>query len=137
MNKAYIKYNIKCFFNYYCLEERIIKVNADCIILNQMIDEVNSLMDFRKTSKSTDNKKKRFKLTSLISLENGKSDEENIKSIKRKQNEDRKQIYCKTSTIRLTKKKLVFPIWEIKRKTSPDLIKINNQIIRKHLRQVL
>lgn len=134
MNKAYIKYNIKCFFDYYCLEERIIKVNADCIILNQMIDEVNSLMDFRKTSKSADNKKKRFKLASLISLENGRSDEENAKSIKRKQNEDRKQIYCKTSTIRLTKKKLVFPIWEIKRKTSPDLIKLNNQIVKKHIK---
>ena len=43
MNKAYIKYNIKCFFNYYCLEERIIKVNADCIVKDVLVNVGDSV----------------------------------------------------------------------------------------------
>ena len=56
-DKNYIAYNIHCFFHYYCLEERIIKVNADCIILDKMIKEVYEMCNSKKRyhGKSADN----------------------------------------------------------------------------------
>ena len=46
--KEYISYNIKCFFEHYGLDEKIIKLNADCIILQKMTQDVSSFMDFMK-----------------------------------------------------------------------------------------
>ena len=45
-NKDYIAYNIKCFFKHYGLEQKIIKVNADCIILKKMTKDVCESLDF-------------------------------------------------------------------------------------------
>lgn len=40
----YIKYNIKCFFEHYELEKRIVKLTADCIILKKMTKEVDKMI---------------------------------------------------------------------------------------------
>lgn len=46
--KQYINYNLKCFFDHYGLDQKIIKIKADCIILKKMTKDVSSFLDFLK-----------------------------------------------------------------------------------------
>ena len=46
--KQYIDYNLKCFFEHYGIDQKIIKINADCIILKKMTKDVSSFLDFLK-----------------------------------------------------------------------------------------
>lgn len=40
----YLCYNIKCFFEHYELEKRILKLTADCVVLKKMAQEVNQMI---------------------------------------------------------------------------------------------
>ena len=44
--KQYIIYNLKRFFEYYKLDENIIKVNEDIILLKKMKEEIDNLLNF-------------------------------------------------------------------------------------------
>ena len=56
--KQYIIYNLKRFFEYYKLDENIIKVNEDIILLKKMKEEIDNLLNFipeRQRSKLVNN----------------------------------------------------------------------------------
>ena len=121
-NKQYIAYNIKCFFDYYCLNERIIKLNADIILLSQLRKDVEKNANFAKQNSQTLTKRKnvnkRFQLLSLI------SDRENKCELSKRSKTSEKDFF---STMKVKNNKTRMNT------ISPKLSKINNQIVQKYL----
>ena len=121
-NKQYIAYNIKCFFDYYCLNERIIKLNADIILLSQLRKDVEKNANFAKQNSQTLTKRKnvnkRFQLLSLI------SDRENKCELTKRSKTSEKDFF---STMKVKNNKTRMNT------ISPKLSKINNQIVQKYL----
>lgn len=121
-NKKYVAYNIKCFFDYYCLNERIIKLNADIILLSQLRKDVEKNANFASQNSQTLTKRKnvnkRFQLLSLI------SDRENKCELTKRSKTSEKDFF---STMKVKNNKMRMNT------ISPKLSKINNQIVQKYL----
>lgn len=121
-NKQYIAYNIKCFFDYYCLNERIIKLNADIILLSNLRKDVEKNANFARQKSQILNKRKnankRFQLLSLI------SDRESKRELNKRSKTTEKDFFS-TMNVKNYKNRM--------NTISPKLSKINNQIVQKYL----